>query len=141
MEFKASALPPVGRLQSVDRLLSLLQTPVKSFVSQEKTLENDLLKHGILKHLWCFNIPERSKQTATDLDICSFELSFFPTNRGLKMSVIKELLSWDRKGYFFSRRLFFLLFVFSSTLLKSPDRRRSKKIKELKLFGLEASEL
>lgn len=33
------------------------------------------------------------------------------------MTVTKELLPWDRKGYFFSQRLFFII-CFSSTLLK-----------------------
>lgn len=72
MEFKASVLPPAGRLQSNSSHKWFCLAGKK----KKKTLENDFIWTKISLVL-CFNIPATSKRTAIDLDICSFEISFF----------------------------------------------------------------
>lgn len=83
ISFKVSALPPVGRLQSVVRL------PSKKWF-----LTGKMISYGTksLRFFVCFNIPRRSKRMLIDLDICSFEISFFQLIGGLKRTVTEELL-------------------------------------------------
>lgn len=112
--FKAPALPPVGRLQSVDSRLSK-----KCFLTEK----SDFIQAKISRVFFLI-----------DLDICSFEIRFFQLIRGLKRAVTEELLHqilpvffffflWgDRKGYFSP----WLFFYFSGNVKTEADKRRLK---------------
>lgn len=101
-----------------------------------------------LSFLLCFNIPQRSKRTLIDLDICSLEISFFFRLIGIKKDCYQRASRPNPASFFF---LFFLwgdrkgsfppVVVFFIFLALCWNWSRWKEIKEPKPLNYNSSHI